>query len=59
MIVLKIFAALFVVALPLLVAAMSFLHCVASVLSHIGCVVLPLLAFVLFIGGKHQAAGAL
>ena len=52
MIVLKIFAAPFVVALTLLVAIVSFLYCVASALCHIGCVVLTLLALVLFIGGQ-------
>ena len=52
MIVLKILAAPFVVALPLLVAIVSFLYCVASALCHIGCVVLTLLALVLFIGGQ-------
>lgn len=52
MIVLKILAAPFVVALTLLVAIVSFLYCVASVLCHIGCVVLTLLALVLFIGGQ-------
>ena len=49
MIVLKILAAPFVVALTLLVAIVSFLYCVASALCHIGCVVLTLLALVLFI----------
>ena len=44
MIVLKILAAPFVVALTLLVAIVS------SALCHIGCVVLTLLALVLFIG---------
>ena len=52
MIVLKILAAPFVVALTLLVAIVSFLYCVASALCHIGCVVLTLLALVLFIGGQ-------
>lgn len=52
MIVLKILAAPFVVALTLLVAIVSFLYCVASALYHIGCVVLTLLALVLFIGGQ-------
>ena len=51
MIVLKILVAPFVVALTLLVAIVSFLYCVASALCHIGCVVLTLLALVLFIGG--------
>ena len=49
MIVLKVLAAPFVVALTLLVAIVSFLYCVASALCHIGCVVLTLLALVLFI----------
>ena len=40
------------VALTLLVAIVSFLYCVASALCHIGCVVLTLLALVLFIGGQ-------
>ena len=48
----KILAAPFVVALTLLVAIVSFLYCVASALCHIGCVVLTLLALVLFIGGQ-------
>ena len=52
MIVLKILAASFVVALILLVAIVSFLYCVASALCHIGCVVLILPALVLFIGGQ-------
>ena len=52
MIVLKILAAPFVVALTLLVAIVSFLYCVASALCHIGCVVLTLLALVLFSGGQ-------
>ena len=52
MIVLKILAAPFVVALTLLVAIVSFLYCVASALCHIGCVVLTLLALVLFLGGQ-------
>ena len=52
MIVLKILAAPLVVALTLLVAIVSFLYCVASALCHIGCVVLTLLALVLFIGGQ-------
>ena len=52
MIVIKILAAPFVVALTLLVAIVSFLYCVASALCHIGCVVLTLLALVLFIGGQ-------
>ena len=52
MIVLKILAAPFVVALTLLVAIVSFLYCVASTLCHVGCVVLTLLALVLFIGGQ-------
>ena len=52
MIVLKILAAPFVVALTLLVAIVSFLYCVASALCYIGCVVLTLLALVLFIGGQ-------
>ena len=52
MIVLKILAAPFVVALTLIVAIVSFLYCVASALCHVGCVVLTLLALVLFIGGQ-------
>lgn len=55
MIVLKVLAAPFVVALTLLVAIVSFLYCVASVLCHIGCVVLTLLALVLFIGARRWA----
>lgn len=47
MIILKILAAPFVVALTLLVAIVSFLYCVASALCHI-----TLLALVLFIGGQ-------
>ena len=54
MIVLKILAAPFVVALTLIVAIVSFLYCVASALCHIGCVVLTLLTLVLFIGGQTQ-----
>ena len=52
MIVIKILATPFVVALTLLVAIVSFLYCVDSALCHIGCVVLTLLALVLFIGGQ-------
>ena len=52
MIILKILAAPFVVVLTLIVAIVSFLYCVASALCHIGCVVLTLLALVLFIGGQ-------
>ena len=52
MIVIKILAAPFVVALTLIVAIISFLYCVASALCHIGYVVLTLLALVLFIGGQ-------
>lgn len=52
MIVLKILAAPFVVALTLLVAIVLFLYCVASTLCHIGSVVLTLMALVLFIGGQ-------
>lgn len=52
MIVLKILATPFVVALTLIVAIVSFLYCVASALCHVGCVVLTLLALVLFIGGQ-------
>ena len=52
MIVLKILAAPFVVALTLLVAIVSFLYCVASALCHIGCVVRTRLSLILFIGGQ-------
>ena len=52
MIVLKILAAPFVVALTLIVAIVSFLYCVASALCHVGCVVLTLLALVLVIAGQ-------
>ena len=52
MIVLKILAAPFVVVLTLIVAIVSFLYCVASALCHMGCMVLTLLALVLFIGGQ-------
>ncbi len=52
MIVLKILATPFVVALTLIVAIVSFLYCVASALCHVGCVVLTLLALVLFIEGQ-------
>ena len=52
MIVLKVLAAPFVVALTWLVAIVSFLYCVASGLGHIGGVGLTLLARVLFIGGQ-------
>ena len=52
MIVFKILAAPFVVALTLLVAIVSLLYCVASAVCHIGCVVLTLLALVLFIEGQ-------
>ena len=36
---------------------MSFLYCVASALCHVGCVVLTLLALVLFIGGQTLGGG--
>ena len=52
MIVLKILAAPFVVVLTLIVAIVSFLYCVASAMCHMGCMVLTLLALVLFIGGQ-------
>ena len=52
MIIFKILAAPLVVALTLIVAIVSFLYCVASALCHVGCVVLTLLALVLFIGGQ-------
>lgn len=57
MIVLKILAAPFVVVLTLIVAIVSFLYCVASALCHVGCMILTLLALVLFIGGQ-TAGGA-
>ena len=52
MIVLKVLAVPFVVALTLLVAIVSFLYCVAGAVCVVGCVVLTLLALVLFIGGQ-------
>lgn len=52
MIVLKILAALFVVVLTILAAVVSFLFCVAGAVCVVGCVVLTLLAVVLFIGGQ-------
>ena len=52
MIVLKILAAPFVVALTVLAAVVSFLFCVAGAVCVVGCVVLTLLAVVLFIGGQ-------
>ena len=52
MIVLKILAAPFVVALTLIVAIVSFLYYVASALCHVGCMILTLLALVLFIAGQ-------
>ena len=52
MIVLKILAAPVVVALTLLAAVVSFLFCVAGAVCVVGCVVLTLLAVVLFIGGQ-------
>lgn len=52
MIVLKILAAPVVVALTLFAAVVSFLFCVASAVCVVGCVVLTLLALVLFIGGQ-------
>lgn len=52
MFVLKILAVPFVVTLTLIVAIVSFLYCVASVLCDIGCWVLTLLALVLLIGGQ-------
>lgn len=52
MIVLKILAAPFVVVLTILAAVVSFLFCVAGTVCVVGCVVLTLLAVVLFIGGQ-------
>ena len=52
MIVLKILAAPFVVVLTFLAAVVSFLFCVAGSVWVVGCVVLTLLAVVLFIGGQ-------
>ena len=52
MIILKILAAPFVVALTLIVAIVSFLYYVASALCHVGCMILTLLALVLFIAGQ-------
>ena len=52
MIVLKILAAPVVVALTLLAAVVSFLLCVAGAVCVVGCVVLTLLALVLFISGQ-------
>ena len=52
MIVLKILAAPVVVALTLLAAVVSFLLCVAGAVRVVGCVVLTLLALVLFISGQ-------
>lgn len=52
MIVLKILAAPVVAALTILAAVVSFLFCVAGVVCVVGCVVLTLLAVVLFIGGQ-------
>lgn len=51
MIVLKILAAPFAVVLTILAAVVSFLFCVAGAVC-VGCVVLTLLAVVLFIGGQ-------
>ena len=52
MIVLKILAAPFAVVLTILAAVVSFLFCVAGAVCVVGCVVLTLLAVVLFIGGQ-------
>ena len=52
MIVLKILAAPFVVVLTFLAAVVSFLFCVAGAVCVVACVVLTLLAVVLFIGGQ-------
>lgn len=52
MIVLKILAAPFVVVLTILAAMVSFLFCMASAICVVACVVLTLLAVVLFIGGQ-------
>ena len=52
MIVLKILAAPFVVVLTILAAVVSFLFCAAGAVCVVGCVVLTLLAVVLFIGGQ-------
>ena len=50
MIVLKILAAPFVVVLTVLAAVVSFLFCMATAVFVVACVVLTLLALVLFIG---------
>lgn len=52
MIVLKILAAPFVVMLTVLAAVVLFLLCVAGAVCVVGCVVLSLLALILFIGGQ-------
>ena len=52
MIVLKILAAPFVAVLTVLAAVVSFLFCMATAVCVIACVVLTLLAVVLFIGGQ-------
>ena len=52
MIVLKILAAPFVGVLTILAAVVSCLFCVAGAVCVVGCVVLTLLAVVLFIGGQ-------
>ena len=52
MIVLKILAAPVMVALSLLAAMVTFLFCVASAVCELGCIVLTLLALILFIGGQ-------
>ena len=52
MIVLKILAAPVMVALSLLAAMVTFLFCVASAVCELGCIVLPLLSLILFIGGQ-------
>lgn len=52
MIVLKILTAPFVVVLTILAAVVSFLFCMASAVCVVACVVLTLLAVVLFIGGQ-------
>lgn len=52
MIILKILAVPFVVVLTIMAAVVSFMFCVASAVCVTACMVLTLLALVLFIGGQ-------
>lgn len=59
MLVLRVLAAPFWVVMALLIAAVSFLYCVASTICSVGCVLLTLLACALLIAGQTTGGAAL